>query len=75
MLLLSATPYKPFTYAEEAGEDHASDLFNTLGFLAKGRHDVDVEQIRSQLREYREVVTRGHDGERVIPALRTTCSR
>jgi len=71
VLLLSATPYKPFTYAEEAGEDHASDLFNTLGFLAKGRHDVDVEQIRSQLREYREVVTRGHDGERVIPALRT----
>ena len=61
VLLLSATPYKPFTYAEEAGEDHAADLFNTLRFLAKGRHDVDVEQIRSQLRDYREVVTRGHD--------------
>ena len=29
----------------------------------QGPHDVDVQQIRSQLREYREVVTRGHDGE------------
>ena len=71
VLLLSATPYKPFTYAEETGEDHASDLFNTLGFLAKGRHDVDMDQIRAQLREYRDVVTRGHDGQQVIPGLRT----
>ena len=36
VLLLSATPYKPFTLAEEAaaGDDHESDLRRTLGFLA-----------------------------------------
>jgi hypothetical protein len=38
VLLLSATPYKPFTYAEEnaRGEDHYQDLMRTLGFLANG---------------------------------------
>lgn len=36
VLLLSATPYKAFTYAEEAraGDDHETDLRRTLGFLA-----------------------------------------
>lgn len=35
VLLLSATPYKPFTYAEEAaaGDDHHRDFLRTLGFL------------------------------------------
>ncbi|MEV6930907.1 helicase-related protein [Dactylosporangium sp. NPDC051485] len=35
VLLLSATPYKPFTYAEEraAGEDHYADFRQILGFL------------------------------------------
>lgn len=38
VLLLSATPYKPFTYAEEnaRGENHYQDLMRTLGFLANG---------------------------------------
>ena len=35
VLLLSATPYKPFTYAEEAatGADHYADFLKTLEFL------------------------------------------
>lgn len=35
VLLLSATPYKPFTYAEEAarGDDHYRDFRRTLAFL------------------------------------------
>jgi hypothetical protein len=34
VLLLSATPYKPYTLAEEAekGEDHYRDFFKTLNF-------------------------------------------
>ena len=37
LLLLSATPYKPFTSVEEssAGEDHYKDFRQTLGFLAQ----------------------------------------
>ena len=44
VLLLSATPYKPFTLAGEGEEDHARDLFRTLDFLANGRDDVSVER-------------------------------
>jgi hypothetical protein len=38
VLLLSATPYKPFTYAEESaqGEDHFGDFIRILDFLANG---------------------------------------
>ena len=38
VLLLSATPYKPFTYAEEIaqGEDHYGDFIRTLDFLTNG---------------------------------------
>jgi hypothetical protein len=38
VLLLSATPYKPFTYAEESaqGDDHYEDFVRTLEFLANG---------------------------------------
>ena len=36
VLLLSATPYKPFTYAEETGSDggHYADFLKTLDFLS-----------------------------------------
>lgn len=38
VLLLSATPYKPFTYAEEtaAGDDHHRDFMGVVGFLGDG---------------------------------------
>ena len=37
VLLLSATPYKPLTYADERAEgiDHYADFMKTLGFLAE----------------------------------------
>ena len=38
VLLLSATPYKPYTLAEESTtDDHQTDLLATLQFLANGR--------------------------------------
>jgi hypothetical protein len=54
VLLLSATPYKAFTYAEEAeaGDDHYSDLLRTLGFLANGEES--VEPIRGGLADLRQ---------------------
>lgn len=70
VLLLSATPYKPFTYAEEREEDHATDLFATLGFLAKGRDDVDVADIKAQLASYRAAVVNGIAPEEVVTDLR-----
>lgn len=70
VLLLSATPYKPFTYAEEKEEDHAKDLYNTLTFLAHGRGDVSVDTIRIRLKEYRDLVSSGVGEASVVDALR-----
>lgn len=55
VVLLSATPYKPFTLAEEKqdGDDHYKDLFDTLAFLAQGKAEV-VEEIRDGLAAYRK---------------------
>lgn len=66
VVLLSATPYKPFTLAEEAasGEDHYSDLFKTLDFLDRGAGRVD--KIRRHLAAFRESTLSGHPA----PALR-----
>lgn len=62
VLLLSATPYKPFTFAEERtdNEDHYRDLFETLGFLAEGS-TVDLADVRQDLRTYRELTMSGED--------------
>lgn len=70
VLLLSATPYKPYTLAGEGDEDHARDLFATLNFLADGRADANVEQIRNDLRRYREAVITNHPDSDLVAALR-----
>ena len=71
VLLLSATPYKPFTYAEEREDNHAKDLLATLGFLAQGRTDVTVDEIRDLLSTYREQVTTGSSPAETVGQLRT----
>ncbi|HHU11591.1 MAG TPA: helicase, partial [Intrasporangiaceae bacterium] len=79
VLLLSATPYKPFTYGEEE-EDHARDFHQLLDFLA-GRTDpvIDVRKTRELLGAYRESVTRGDvdaDVRELLSSnLRTVMSR
>lgn len=66
VLLLSATPYKPFTLAEEtqAGDDHHRDFLNVLEFLCN-----DPEwraDVTRTLAAYREAVVRDQpmDAER-----------
>ena len=57
-LLLSATPYKPFTYAEE-NEDHHSDFLKLINWLSghSGRNTAEI--IESALRHYRTNVISG----------------
>ncbi len=57
VLLLSATPYKPFTYAEEQGEDHHRDFLATVRFLAAGT-DL-AEHVATDLGAYREAAVHG----------------
>ena len=72
VLLLSATPYKPFTYAEEAGSEggHYADFLKTLDFLAAS--DSAVDSVRTGLDELRQAALAGEptvdvSGSRAIP--------
>jgi hypothetical protein len=59
VLLLSATPYKPYTLAEERadGEDHHRDLLQLLWFL---RDDAEWHaQVTRHLQAYRDAVISG----------------
>ena len=59
VLLLSATPYKPFTYAEETGPDsgHYADFLKTLEFLAAS--DTAVDLVRADLDALRQAALAG----------------
>ena len=59
VLLLSATPYKPFTYAEETakGADHYADFIRTLEFLAAS--EIPVDSVRADLDELRQAALSG----------------
>ncbi|MXW23384.1 MAG: SWF/SNF helicase family protein, partial [Chloroflexi bacterium] len=59
VLLLSATPYKPFTYAEEAadGGGHYEDFLKTLEFLAHSEEP--VESLRLDLDALRQAALSG----------------
>lgn len=60
VLLLSATPIKSFTLAEDAvdGDDHERDLRKVLDFLTGGS-DLDPSTITADLGEYRRCAING----------------
>jgi hypothetical protein len=61
VLLLSATPYKPFTYAEEAdaGDDHHRDFLQTLRFLTNGCSGLSADDVADELAAYRHAAVTG----------------
>ncbi|MGY6502458.1 MAG: helicase-related protein [Acidimicrobiales bacterium] len=79
VLLLSATPYKPFTYAEEVGGDehgHEADLRRTLGFLCDGTDGaLTVDHITSDLAAYRGAATTGGDPSAIRSRLEGSLTR
>jgi len=60
VLLLSATPYKPFTHGDD-DEDHYRDFLATVRFLA-GRRSGDVDDVQLALERYRYAITLGETG-------------
>lgn len=70
VLLLSATPFKPFTYAEEAGvgEDHHRDFLEVVRFLANGDDHRVTRGVSEALADYRDAVVTG----RAAPDLTDT---
>ena len=59
VLLLSATPYKPFTYAEESDDDHNRDFLRTLTFLANGAGHVNADEVAADLGAFRSAAITG----------------
>jgi hypothetical protein len=72
VLLLSATPYKPFTYAEESaqGEDHYTNFLETIRFLAGPERLALVARISDGLAAYREAIVTGRPVATVTGSLR-----
>jgi hypothetical protein len=73
VLLLSATPYKPFTFAEETGEDHHTDFLRTVRFLLDGEPDSSAKRltaIADGLATYRRHVVTGEPVDDLVHELR-----
>ncbi len=68
VLLLSATPYKPFTQAGEA-EDHHRDFMQTIDFLADRDPSVTARVTRA-MSEYRSCLVSGEDATAAARAVR-----
>ena len=70
VLLLSATPYKPYTTAAgDTDDDHYRDFMTTLEFLAAG-DAVVLEAIRRRFRDYRRALVSGSNALTEAQALR-----
>lgn len=68
VLLLSATPYKPYTLQHEVGEeDHYQDFLRTLAFLHKGTPG--TLEVETAIRGYRKELLAASPGmaERLMP--------
>jgi hypothetical protein len=70
VLLLSATPYKPFTYAEEGDDDHQRDFQATLTFLADGSGSFDPTDLTALLGAYRHAAVTGEPVDELTRTLR-----
>jgi len=69
VLLLSATPYSPFTRADDAEDDHYKEFLDTVRFLA-GWQDEPVRRIRDALETYRSALILGGDAHTAAEAVR-----
>ncbi|HEX4401010.1 MAG TPA: hypothetical protein VHZ98_06760 [Galbitalea sp.] len=75
VLLLSATPYKPFTDGGDAEDDHYRDFLATVHFLAKESNA--TTEVRSALEDFRRALVSGEDAsdaahrvrERLLPLM------
>lgn len=72
-LLLSATPYKPFTFVEE-GEDHHQDFMKVVRWLSEWG-DGDPDRIAADLERYRRNAITGQSVAGVREELRESLLR
>ena len=73
VLLLSATPYKMYTLAHEADDDHYRDFRETAGFLFGS--DDQMKDFERELREYRAALCLGCEGTSRLADARAAVER
>ncbi|GAA1941602.1 helicase [Microbacterium aoyamense] len=69
VLLLSATPYKPFTNSDDAEDDHYQDFLATVRFLAGGAPGAERE-VAASLAAYRQSLVVGGDAHAAARSVR-----
>lgn len=69
VLLLSATPYKPFTNSDDVDDDHYRDFLATVRFLAGGDADA-VARVAGALDGYRTSLVTGGDANAAAARVR-----
>jgi hypothetical protein len=69
VLLLSATPYKPFTNSDDAEDDHYQDFLATVRFLAGGAPGAQRE-VAAALDTYRQSLVIGGDADAAARRVR-----
>ncbi|MFF7291052.1 DEAD/DEAH box helicase [Microbacterium sp. NPDC008134] len=69
VLLLSATPYKPYTASNDGDDDHHRDFLETIGFLA-GRDDLKVSKVKDALETHRLALVMGGDAVKTASVVR-----
>ncbi|ANG85314.1 hypothetical protein A8L33_07885 [Microbacterium aurantiacum] len=69
VLLLSATPYKPFTNSDDADDDHYQDFLATVRFLAGGTPGAERE-VGASLAAYRQSLVVGDDADATARRVR-----
>lgn len=69
VLLLSATPYKPFTTADDGDDDHQRDFLATIGFLA-GHDPARVVEVKAALEAHRLALVTGGDAAVTAASVR-----
>ncbi|WP_372024395.1 helicase-related protein [Rhodococcus sp. NyZ502] len=70
VLLLSATPYKPYTEADDSGADHYSDFTKTIDFLADGSKLVKSSDVMALLEQFRNAVIEDREATQTMSDLR-----
>jgi hypothetical protein len=70
ILLLSATPYRPFSAWADGATDHYDQFFKLLGFLYRARARSEVPALQADLKEYRDRLKGDHVGSPEVLAVR-----
>lgn len=69
VLLLSATPYKPFTNSDDVDDDHYEDFLATVRFLAGGAPGAERD-VADTLASYRQALVVGGDADAAARRVR-----